>query len=404
MPARFISALANDSDFVVTDADILADPRTGMAQHQWSLGPTIRNKIDLLYDFNVSGLKANDYGRRQIYTADASVLKVGVMPSVGMTLRGVKTSLGGQALMDKLAVGFLQRWGYTPPMLRLAVTYRKHVWEILDSLRVTSALIKNPITGRLGLVNERFEILDINPSWLTEGKLNLLLMWTGAIESSAVPTTSGGMLLVPGICAVTETDQAISLTGSVQFTTAASTSSLTIGLKGQNYRLWSCAFNAAYFAAGQGKGDPGQCQCCTLSYVNRSYTTQVTYHIDYKTSGAPDAAGSGGNPTTGWVTLKFATTRGGVALYGNRDCVTQYDFPAVPPEDFWTETFGSLGASPATYNVKVFYDAVAVQADPCSVFDPDLCSTSPCTGGSLASSTLISDVSGLTVDYHVDCS
>src|SRR5678816_3740474 len=118
-----------------------------------------------------------------------------------------------------------------------AVTYRRHVWEILDSPRVTSALSKKPITGRLGLVNERFEILDINPSWLTEGKLNLLLMWTGAIESSAVPTTSGGMLLVPGICAVTETDQAISLTGSVQFTTAASTSSLTIGLKGQNLSL-----------------------------------------------------------------------------------------------------------------------------------------------------------------------
>jgi hypothetical protein len=346
----------------------------------------------------------NDYGRRQVYTADASVVKVGTMPAIGMTLRGVKTSLGGQALMDKLALGFLQRWGYTPPMLRLAVTYRKHVWEILDSLRVTSSLIKNPISGVLGLRNERFEILDISPSWLTEGKLNLLLMWTGAIESSAVPTSSGGMLLVPGICTSTDTDQAITLTGSVTFTTAASTSSLTIGFKGQNYRVWSCAFNAAYFVEGQGKGDPGQCQCCTVSYINLSYTTQVTYHIEYKTSGAPDAAGSGSNPTTGWVTLKGTTSRGGVNLYGNRNCVTQYDFPSVPPEDFWTETFGALGASPATYNVKVFYDAVGVQASPCTGFSDDTCSTSPCTGGSLASSTLITDVSGLTVDYHVDCS
>ncbi|HVE26925.1 MAG TPA: hypothetical protein VNC22_16060, partial [Sporichthya sp.] len=108
MPNQFRSACAVDSEFTISDADILADPRTGMAQHQWSLGPTIRNKIDLLYDFNVSGLKVNDYGRRQVYTADASVVKVGTMPAIGMTLRGVKTSLGGQALMDKLALGFLQ--------------------------------------------------------------------------------------------------------------------------------------------------------------------------------------------------------------------------------------------------------------------------------------------------------
>lgn len=402
MPNLFRAAPATESEFVVTDADILADPKTGLAQHQWSLGPTIRNKVDLFYDHNVVGLKANDFGRRQIYTADASATKYGPQPSIQMGLRGVKTSLGGQALMDKLALGFLQRWGYTPPMLRLATTYRKHPWEILDSLRITSGLIKNPITGKLGLTKERFEVLDITPRWLTDGRLDLLLLWTGAIETSAAPTSSGGLILVPGVCSTDNADVTVPFASSITFTTAASTSSLTVGLKGQNYRLWSCAYNSAYFVPGSGK-DPGSCTCCTVSYINRVYTTGVTYHIEYKTNGAPNAPGSGSDPTTGWVTLLGSTVRGSAALYGNRDCVTQFDYPTVPPLDLWSHTFGALGASPATYNVKVFFDAISVQANPC-VFGNEVCSTGGCTGGSLASSTLISDISGLSLDYHIDCS
>lgn len=183
--------------------------------------------------------------------------------------------------------------------------------------------------------------------------------------------------------------------GSASVTTAASTSKLNLTLKSQCYRHWECIFNVKISDGAKSPTciDGGQ------SYVDRSYTDGLTYHIDYKTSGAPDSAGTGGDPTTGWVALKASTTRGAVALYDSKDCFGTAQTPGVPAQDIWTEGFPVLGGSPATYNIKVFFDSVSTQADPCSALGAAKCSDAsvPCTGA-LASSALITDQKSMTID------
>jgi hypothetical protein len=301
--------------------------------------------------------------------------------------------------MEQLALGFLQRWGYTPPMLRVAVTFRRHLFEPLDSVRLSHPKIANPMTGLLGLEREQFEVLEVTPSWLTEGKLNLLLLWTGAIETSAAPTSGGALALVPGIGTTDETDVPVPLAGSATVTTAAGTRKLSIGLKRLAYRNWQCVFNKQLLA--DWDSDPktaDTCQAVGLSYVNRSYTSQVKYRIEYKTSTAPDSPGSGGDPSTGWVTLKASTTRGSVALFNEKKCFASAQTPTTPPEDSWTEHFETLGGSPAVYNVKVFFETVTAQGNPCSGLPAAYCSSPGC-GGSLASSLQTAEDADLTVDY-----
>jgi hypothetical protein len=390
------TTVATEDFYTLDEHDILVDPQTGLPQAAWSKDATIRNKVDVFYDFNDPNLKKEDFGRRQVWTADQSVTRHGSQPAIEMQCRGVRTDLGGQALMDQLALGFLQRWGYTPPMLRLAVTFRRHPFDILDSLRVTHSNIYNPMTGRLGLDREQFEVLEVTPAWLTEGKLILLLLWTGAIETSAIPTSSGAYILVPGIGTTDETDVPVPLAGSATVTTQNATRTLTLGLKHRSYRNWECVFNKQSFVPGSGK-DPGGCVDAGLSYVDRSYTSQAHYRIEYKTSGAPDSPGSDGNPTTGWVTLKASTTRGTVGLFNEKKCFASPQVPAVPAEDLWTEHFDVLGGSPATYNIKVFFESVTAQANPCSGLAGTYCSDSGCTG-SLASSQQTDDQAALTID------
>jgi hypothetical protein len=395
-----MTAIVATEDFYTLDEhDILADPQTGLPVFSWSGQATIRNKIDILYDFNDPALRKDDFGRRQVWTADASVTRYGPQPASRMEFAGIRTNRGGQALMDTLALGFLQRWGQAPWFLRIAVTFRRHPLEILDSVRISHPLITNPITGRLGLVREAFEILEVVPQWGTEGKLQLLLLWTGAIETSAVPTSTGGLSLVPGLGTTDETDMPIPLAGSVLVTTAAGTRALTIGLKAMAYRKWRCTFNRqVFFQDPTDKGDPGACIASGQSDVRRSYTSEVTYRIEYKVAAAPDAPGTGVDPTTGWVELKATTSRGAVAMFNQQTCSA--DEPVTPAEDFWIEHFPVLGASPATYDVKVFYESIAAQAEPCSGINPAICSTGGC-GGSLAATTLTADEDDVSLDYLI---
>ncbi len=393
------ATVATEDGYTLDEHDILVDPQTGLPQAVWSKDATIRNTVDVLYDFNDPVLRKEDFGRRQVWTANASVKRHGAQPAITLEARGVRTALGGQALMEQLALGFVQRWGFTPPMLRVAVTFRRHLFEPLDSVRVTHPGIDNPITGLRGLDREQFEILEVSPQWLTEGKLVLLLLWTGAIETSAAPTTGGALSLVPGLGTTDETDLASPLAGSVTVTTAAGTRKLTIGLKQRSYRQWQCVFNKHHLVDTDGNPKtPPVCQSAGLSYVNRAYTSQVQYRIEYKTSTAPDSPGSGGNPATGWVTLKAATTRGSVALFNEKKCFTSPQSPTLPGEDFWAEHFEALGGSPATYNVKVFFDSVTAQANPCSGLPGTYCSSPGCTG-SLASSLQQDEDADVTVDY-----
>lgn len=390
--------IATEDFYTLDEHDILVDPQTGLPQAAWSKDSTIRNRVDVFYDFNDPALKKEDFGKRQIWTADASVTRHGPKPAIQLEARGVRTSLGGQALMDKLALGFLQRWGYTPPMLRLAVTFRRHLFEPLDSVRVSHPKIANPITGQLGLDREQFEVLEVVPSWLTEGKLTLLLLWTGAIETSAAPTSGGALVLVPGIGTTDETDVPVPLSGSATVTTAASTRKLTIGLKHLSYRHWQCIFNKQ--TLGDWDNDPKTADTCAATgqaYVNSSYTSRVAYRFEYKTSGALDQPGTGGDPTTGWVPLLASTTRGTVALFDEKKCFASAQTPGSPSEDFWTHHFEALGGSPATYNVKVFFESFAAQADPCSALGGAYCSSAGCSG-SLASSSQTADQKALTID------
>jgi hypothetical protein len=399
MGAAGRTTIAFEDLYTIDEHDVLVDPQTGLPQAVWSKDNTIRNKVDIFYNYNDPALRPEDFGTRQVWTADASVTRHGPQPAIRMECRGIRTDLGGQALMDGLALNFLQRWGYTPPMLRLAVTFRRHLFEILDSVRLTHPLIKNPMTGRLGLDREQFEVLEVTPAWLTEGKLILLLLWTGAVETSAAPTSGGVLNLVPGLGATDETDVPVPLAGSATVTTAANTRRLTLGLKQRAYRAWECVFNAQTL----GNWDldpktPDTCQATGLSYVSRAYTSQVTYKIEYKTSGAPDSPGSGSDPTTGWVTLKASSTRGTVALFNEKKCTASPQAPSLPTEDAWQEHFEVLGASPATYNVKVFFESVAAQANPCSGLGGAYCSSPSCSG-TLDSSQQTDEDADVTIDY-----
>jgi len=119
--------------------------------------------------------------------------------------------------------------------------------------------------------------------------------------------------------------------------------------------------------------------------------------MDYKTTGAPGTPGTGGDPTTGYVPLLASKTLGSVSLLVDGGCGGGV---SAPTESFFNEFFATLGASPNTYNVKVFYDAVGTQASPCGAIDPNMCSSGGCGGNSLISSTLKSDLQAFTVDYQ----
>lgn len=390
--------VATADEFTIDEHDILVDPQSGLPQAAWTKDATVRNKVDVLYDFNDPVLKQDDFGRRQVWTADASVTRHGPQPAIALEARGVRTALGGQALMDQLALGFLQRWGYTPPMLRIAVTFRRHLFEPLDTVRVSHPLIANPITGVRGLDREQFEVLEITPSWLTEGKLTLLLLWTGAIETSAAPTSGGALTLVPGIGTTDDTDVPVPLLGSAIVTTPAGTRKVTIGLKHLSYRKWHCVFN--FEVLGDWDSDPktpDTCQAAGQSHVTQSFGTAVSYRIEYKTENAPDEPGTGGDPTTGWVELLGLSGRGSTAQFDSKVCTASPQTPASPAEDFWSVHFEALGSSPNTYNLKVFFTGVSLAADPCPAHSVAICSSPGCSG-SHAITNLTADERALAID------
>jgi hypothetical protein len=248
----FLTTVALDDIFQLGEDAIIIDPGTGRPLHQWVIQSTVKNAIDVRYDYNRinadgTPLARDAFGRRQVYQAEASVEKYGPEPTIVMEFRGIDTNLGGQTIMDNLSLAFLQRWAYPPPFLRLSVVYQKHPLEILDSVRVTHSKIQNPITGLIGIKGERFEIIDIAPQFQTAGRLDLLLLWVGAIETSAAPVSGGEFTLVPGIqVSYTEPNTAVPLGSFVQFDLPASGTSnaagVRIGLAHRSYRIWQCVF------------------------------------------------------------------------------------------------------------------------------------------------------------------
>jgi hypothetical protein len=364
-------------EFAITEDDIIVDPASGLPMASWSNLGTVVNKIDAQYDFNETDHPL-DFSKRQIWDAVASIDRYSAQPPLSIELRGVHTDAGGQEILDRFALLYLQRWGYPPPILTLSITYRRHLFEALDTVRVTHAKIHNPISGVLGLDAERMEIISLTPRWATPGggmlgRLELMLIWIGAIESSAVPVSRGTLSLVPGESTIDATDTNIPFASSITLTTPGDPcTAFRIGLKALNYRVWRCFFDDTAFTV-HGKDIEPTCDTYAGNfYSSNVYNTTCTYHLEYKVDSAPDAPG-GGNPAMGWVELLPSADRGNTSFFTAADCNAS---PGVPAEDTWAHYFSSiLGAgegsrllsAPAVYNVNIFFDSVTTQGDPCPI-------------------------------------
>lgn len=345
---------------VLTDDDLVVDPSTALPQANWSKLGTVVNRVDISYDYNVAGLLPNTFARRQIYSATTSVQRYTAQPSILLECRGLRSSLGAQAVLDRLALIFLQRWGYPPPILLCSVPFRQHLVESGDHIYLSSSVIVNPETGRVGLDNERFEVLTVSPQFLDalgrpNGRLDLALLWVGNAESSAAPTSGGILSLIPGETTISNTDVNIPFASSATVTTPGpACNQFRIGLKGLNYLMWSVSW-MTYLSI------EGTCYENTAVGEQLLFNTQITYHLEYKVSTAPDAPGSGGDPSTGWVTLLGSTSLGNTSLVSYGLCGAG---ASAPGEQVWTHYFPSPGGAPAVYNIKAFFDSALLQPAP----------------------------------------
>ena len=381
-------------EYAIADEDILVDLATGLPMARWSNQGTVINKIDVRYNWNEAAHR-NDFGIRQLFSGETSVTRYAVQPALTIDCRGIHTALVGQTILNRFAVIYLQRWGYPPPILACSVTYRRHMFQALDTLRVTHAQIPNCITAKMGLTNERFEVISVNTRWGIQGGLDLVLLWIGAIEPSAVPIPSDALTLVPGESTVDATDINIPLASSATGTTPVACNKIRIGLKGLNYRLWRLHWNVIGLGPPPSKSEPAECVAQGTSYDSRVYNSRITYHIDYKTAAAPDTPGTPGNPATGWIPFVASTLRGNTSLFAAAGCGAS---PAVPGEDSWTEFRDEiLPGAPAVYNVRVFFDSLTVQGDPHPAPHQD-CGTPGCAD-TYVSSQLVTDQIRMTINY-----
>jgi hypothetical protein len=346
-------------EYAIDDLDILVDVSTGLPMTRWSNQGTVINKVDVRYNWNEEAHR-NDFGIRQLFSGEDSVTRYGVQPALTMDCRGIHTALVGQAILNRFAVIYLQRWGYPPPILTCTVTYRRHLFQALETLRVSHSKIPNCITGELGLTNERFEVISVNARWGIQGGLDLVLLWIGAIETSSVPVPSDALELEPGATTVDATDVNVPFASSATVATPVACNQIRLGLKGLNYRVWRLHYNV--WGLQQGPKVP-DCEAQGVSFDSRLYNTRITYHIDYKTTPAPDAPGTPGDPTTGWIAFVGSSVRGNTSFVSAGGCGASP--PSAPGEDVWTEFRADiLPAAPAFYNIRVYFDGITAQGDP----------------------------------------
>jgi len=390
---------ATVDEYQIGEDDILVDERTGRPSANWSKLATVVNKVDVKYDFNVPGLLENAFAKEQIYSADTSVTRYAPQPTLNAEFRGVKEALGGQAVMDRFALLFLQLWGYPPPILLLSVTFRRHLFEFLDSVRITHSMIPHYEGGTLGLDHELFQVLTVNPQLLDaegrpNGRLDLALLWIGHSESSAVPTSGGSVSFIPGESTVDATDVNVPLGSFATVTTPGpNCSGIRIGLKTTSGRIWVCGYDAFTEIF-----KPPSCALWGPTFDISVWNSLLTYHMEYKRSTAPDIPGSGGDPSTGWVSLLASTDQGNTAQLGLSTCLSTHPSGAIT-EVKWTIFFETLFDPPATWNVRPFFDSIAVAGDPC----PTHTGLPACGGGSCldqsTGSFLDVDNTNLTIDF-----
>lgn len=165
-----------------------------IATWSWQGGErAILNEVDFLYDWNTAAAP-NDYGTRQRYTTVAtqgSINAFGLRPPLKITARGIRTSVGAQAMLDNRAAQLLQRFSVPPPILAVTVRYSNHVLDIGDFVAVTHRFVPNRKTGKRGLVNEIFEVRDVTPLYGATGKVGMTLLHVGAQDTIPTPTGLG---------------------------------------------------------------------------------------------------------------------------------------------------------------------------------------------------------------------
>jgi len=201
---------------------------------QWAGGESqILNVCEFQYDWNISSAAADDYSTRQRYKALDSINKYGARPAFKITALGIRTALGGQAILDDRAFQLFKRYADPPAVLQVAVRYSRHVLEGGDLISVTHRLIPNRRTGLRGMTAQLFEIRDIRPAFgATAGQSGLVmtLLDIGNQTIPAAPVSDGAennlqTLIVNRASFFNDADVAVSAVG-----TEVQTASVTVTL------------------------------------------------------------------------------------------------------------------------------------------------------------------------------
>jgi hypothetical protein len=172
----------------LTDKDII--------RARWQAGDRmIINRVIFSIDWDAVN---QQFTKHVVYTFNDSVKKYGLRPAMRIESHGIRstpTACGnfgtvgcGIGLLDERAFALGARYADPPPMLNLEVFYRKHTWEPSDIICVTSAYIPNIVTGRRGIQNEAFEIINIQQQFAPEGKVILTLLDVEAITLPPPPS------------------------------------------------------------------------------------------------------------------------------------------------------------------------------------------------------------------------
>lgn len=137
------------------------------------------------------------FTKHVVYTFGDSVKKYGLRPAMRIESKGIRSTptpcgefgtIGcALAMLDERAANLGARYADPPPMLNLEIFYRKHTWEPSDIICVTSAFVPNMIAGRRGIVNEAFEVVNIQQQFAPEGKILLTLLDVEAITLPEEP-------------------------------------------------------------------------------------------------------------------------------------------------------------------------------------------------------------------------
>lgn len=89
--------------------------------------------------------------------------------------KGLRSPLGGGLYARMISAVLFQRYGYRPVQLDVDVFWTAVVLELGDLVTVTHPLIKNILTGSVGMTNEVFEVQGVTRDY-TKGTVSLKLL------------------------------------------------------------------------------------------------------------------------------------------------------------------------------------------------------------------------------------